>query len=129
MPTPSTNTRPSLARRVTPKDRQKRAEAVAGEGVAITVDGVKYVVREGDLSAADVAAMRREVGLSFMGVLKAAKADPDVDIIAAVVWLARRVEGERDLTFVEVAETIGYDSEIEAVSEGDEPESGSSPEA
>lgn len=105
--------RPSLARKVTPADRQRKHDQVAGRALSVTVDGVGYVVREGDLSAADSAALRREMGMSFAGVLRAAATDPDIDLVAAIVWLARRAEGERALTFAEVAESIGYDAELD----------------
>ena len=122
-----TDSRPSMARRVTPRDRQRKHSELAGPSLAITVDGVTYAIREGDLSASDVSALRREIGMSFRAVLKAATTDPDIDVIAAIVWLARRAEGENLLSFSEVADEIGYDVDVQVV--GDEAEVSDSPEA
>lgn len=101
--------RPTTQRVVTPKDRAKKREDVAGEGLAFVLGGRKYTVSAGEVCAADVIALRRATGYSFAGLLRAAQEDPDIDVFAAVVWLARRAEGERTLTFDEVAQEITYD--------------------
>jgi hypothetical protein len=62
-----------------------------------------------------VANLRRETGFSFRGLMQAAAKDPDVDIIAALVWLARRIDGERLLSYEDVASEIGYDVDVELV--------------
>ena len=106
--------RPTAQRRHTRATDQAR-DAELDQGLSITVDGRTHTVRMGDLTALDAQALRRECGYSFMGLMRAFEADPDVDLVAAVVWLARRLEGERLLAYTEVASEIGYDVDIDLV--------------
>ncbi|HEY9391367.1 MAG TPA: hypothetical protein VIR27_16580 [Mycobacteriales bacterium] len=92
-------------------DRQTRRRSAIGAGVRVTLDGVAYTLHMGELSAMDASALRRETGMSVAGLLSAIQSDPDIDILAAVVWLARRQDGDR-VTFDEVASGIGYDSDL-----------------
>lgn len=85
--------------------------------LTVTVDGTAYTVRAGELNSRDITNLRRETGFSFRGLMDAAAKDPDIDIVAAIVWLARRKAGELLLSFEMVASEIGYDSEIELVDE------------
>lgn len=102
------NTRPSTARKVTRKTEAKR-DASLDEGLKIAIDGTEYEVRRGDLTALDSRELRRQVGMSFVAVIRECGTDPDIDLIAAVVWLARRVKGEIHLTYNDVAAEMGYD--------------------
>lgn len=125
----SNTTRPSLQRKTTPRSEKARKDAME-EGVSINVDGVDYTVRTGDLSALDAQALRKELGLSFIGLMKALQDDPDIDLIAGIVWLSRRVSGEPMLTYSEVAKDIGYDLEVKvANAEAPTTEEMDSPEA
>lgn len=118
------NARPSLAK------RQTRASAKARQdemdlGLSVQVDGTTYTVRQGDMTSIDVMHLRRETGYSFRGLMVAAARDPDIDVIAALVWLARRQAGELLLGFEDVALEIGYDVDVELVEaepEADPPE-------
>ena len=58
--------------------------------------------------------------MSFMGLLQSFETQPDIDLIAALVWLSRRIDGERMLAFADVAREIGYDVDIEVVGEAEE---------
>ncbi len=82
--------------------------------ISISVDGTVYTMRPSELSAVDGAKVRAQTGMSLRSLLSAAETDPDLDVIAAVVWLARRQAGEK-ITFDEVAEAIGYDAKIAPV--------------
>lgn len=104
--------RPNLNRKVTTKSEAKREDGL-NQGLSISVDGRKYTVRAGDITGLDSAALRRETGMSFMGLMKAMQTDPDVDLIAALMWLSRRIEGEKLLTYEEVAAEVGYDVDID----------------
>lgn len=115
----ATANRPNLNRKVTRKTEAARDEAL-NQGLSLTVDGRVYTVRAGDLTGMDAAALRREVGMSFMGLMKAMQADPDVDLIAALMWLSRRIEGEKLLSYEEVAQEVGYDVEID-LADAEEP--------
>lgn len=115
--------RPSLEKKQTPKTRKAREDAL-NQGISIVVDGTTYTVRSGDLSSLDTLALRRTVGLSFAGVIRAMQSDPDIDLIAAIVWLARRVDGERGLEFEDVASEIGYDVDLDVLEDAEESEPG-----
>lgn len=118
--------RPSLARKQTPRSEKQRKDAL-NEGLSVNVDGTVYTVRLGDLKGSDTAALRRSTGYSWMGLMRAAQLDPDLDVIAALVWMSRRLAGERLLEFDEVADELGYDSDVDIVS--DEPGEEADPEA
>lgn len=118
--------RPSLARKQTPRSEQQRKDAL-NEGLSINVDGRVYTVRMGDLKSIDTMALRRATGYSFTGLMRAVQSDPDIDLIAAIVWLARRTEGEKLLDYEAVASEIGYDVDIDIVD--DEPGEEADPEA
>lgn len=92
------------------KDEKKKA---LDQGIKVTWNGVDYAVCLGDLSSLDTQALRREVGLSFLGIIKALNADPDIDLIAAIIWLRRRINGEVTLSYNEVAGQIDYNTDID----------------
>lgn len=100
--------RPSAARQRTRTTEAKRDDAL-DQGAKITVDGSEYVVRAGDLSALDSRALRKEVGVSFIQLINELQSDADIDSIAAIMWLARRIKGEVTLRYDEVAAEVGYD--------------------
>jgi len=87
----------------------KKAEAT----IRISVDGQHYTFRPGDVTALDAQALRRATGMSMRGLWDAAQNDPDIDVIASLVWLARRAK-EPSLSYETVAKAIGYDSDIAA---------------
>jgi hypothetical protein len=126
----TTPKRPSLAKKQTRAGAAK-ADASLDMGAQFTIDGEQYKVTMGDLTALDVGALRKQTGKSFPSLLSELFSDDaDIDTIAAVLWLARRVNGgEPDLTFAEVAAETGYDVitklSAEPASEDDE---GKSPE-
>lgn len=93
-------------------NRAARRRDAIGAGIRITLDGVAYTVHIGEVSALDSAALRRATGMSMAGLLKAIGPDPDIDIVAALVWLARRQDGETGLSYEEVAAAITYESEM-----------------
>ena len=111
--------RPSLQRAHT-RDTEKKRGDENDIGVSIKVDGEVYTVREGDMTSLDTMALRRETGMSFVGLMQAFMSSPDIDLVAGLVWLSRRIEGEQMLSFAEVATQIGYDVDIEVVGEAGE---------
>jgi hypothetical protein len=92
-------------------DDQQEASTDDG-AIAFEIDGQRYELNIRRLTPQDAVACRKAVGLSVAGVLRAMDEDPDIDIIAALVWLARRSRGERSLTFKEVARDINYDTAL-----------------
>lgn len=111
--------RPSVKRKPTRRSEQNR-QAEMDQGIAINVNGKRYEVQMGDLTAADAQIFRREMGMSFMKTMQLDPEDFDLDVIAGIVWLARRKDGEVNLRLSEVASEIGYDTEIEPVQMDDD---------
>lgn len=108
--------RPSIQRTHTRATDKKRDDA-NDIGINIKVDGVEYTVREGDMTSLDTMALRRETGMSFVGLMQAFISSPDIDLVAGLVWLSRRIAGEQMLSYAEVATQIGYDVDIEVMGE------------
>ena len=123
----SNTKRPALQRKHTRTTEANRNEAL-DLGITVKVNGQEYTVRQGDLTSMDTMALRRETGFSFRSLLEAFRADPDIDLIAALMWLSRRVDGERMLSFEQVAIEIDYDADLDLI-EVAEPEDETSPEA
>lgn len=100
--------RPSLERKHTRATEAKRSDEL-DQGVRIELDGKVYEVRHGDLTALDTRALRKQTELSFVQLMQELADAPDIDSIAALIWLAGRLKGDRESTYEEVAEGIGYD--------------------
>lgn len=115
----SAGTRPSLQRKTTPKDRQRKHDETAGQQVGFRLNDMVIVVREGDIDAATAMACRRETGRSFRAWMDAAQTDPDIDALAVIAWAARRAEGERDLRLDDVLAEVTYAADIEALDDGE----------
>lgn len=106
-----------------------RRDEAAAATLTIKIDGeAAFTLRPGDLSAADAAALRRETGMSLAAVMRAGMTDPDIDLFAALAWLARRQAGDK-VTFEEVASEFTYDRNYEqtvdpseAIEDTDSPE-------
>ena len=88
--------------------------------ITIVVDGATYALRTNELSALDTQALRRETGQSVRALLQMAQDDPDLDVIAGLVWLARRQAGDA-VAWADVAATISYAAELN-LGEGGEPD-------
>lgn len=95
--------------------------------ITIKVDGVAYTVRPDEVTANQVGQLRRVTGFSLQTLMQVAADSPDLDVIAALVWLARRQAGE-NVNYEKVAEAITYQSDIDSVDEP-EAEDPASPEA
>lgn len=115
-----TGKRPTLKKTQNRQERAKMDDAL-DMGARFTIDDTVYEITTGDLSALDVQALRKQVGMSFPNLLANLFGDDsDIDAIAAVLWLARRVNGgEPNLTYNEVAAEVGYDV-ITKIREGSE---------
>lgn len=92
--------------------------------IGLVVDGTRYVLSTADVTSNDVNALRQATGLSLRRLFALAGSDIDIDVIAAIVWLSRRVNGERRLAFEKVAGEIGYstDFDLSDDAEADPPE-------
>lgn len=100
---------------------QRRAEAFANFRVVIVVDGAEHVFRLAEVTAIDVADLRRALGISPTDLAGELSVLPDADRAAAAVWLARRQAGERRLEYETVAEKFKVGMAV-SVHHEDEPE-------
>lgn len=99
--------RPTLAKKHTRKTEANRQNDL-DQGVRIELDGEVFEVRAGDLSAVHSRLLRRECGVSFMQLMDELQESCDIDSIAAVIWLARRLRGESMVSYEDVANDIDY---------------------
>ncbi len=111
-----------------PQARRNPQRKPDSPGMRIEVDGQTYTIREADLTPHDVRALRKETGFSFVGLARELQSDPDIDLIAALVWLARRCAGEV-VSYDTVLDEMGYDSEIDVSVEDKRTKADDSPEA
>jgi hypothetical protein len=88
----TTTSRPP-ARKRTARTETSRTEALE-RGLRITLDGEAYEIRLGDVTSTVTRELRRATGMSFNQVMNLVQTDPDSDVIAAFVWMARRINGE-----------------------------------
>lgn len=117
MTTPSkkaASTRPSTARKVTRKTEERR-RAPLEEGVRFTIDDESYVLRLGDVTPKIARRFRATLGFSFNTGWQLLQQDTDIDLIAAMVWVARLVAGEDigiddvDLSYAHVGDEGRFD--------------------
>jgi hypothetical protein len=89
----SNTKRPTTARKVTRTTEESRQEAL-NQGLRITIEGEVYEVRVGDLGKHLAAELRSQIGCGPMQLIRTCAVDPDIDLLSAFVWLARRIKGE-----------------------------------
>jgi hypothetical protein len=112
----TTTSRPTTARKRTARTETKRADALE-QGLRLTLDGESYEIRLGDVTSTVTRELRRTTGMSFNELMRLTTTDPDTDVIAAFVWLARHINGEKvDIDDVVVAYSQllddGFDVEV-----------------
>lgn len=84
-----------------------------GLEITVTFEEQQHVYRHNELTAIDVRDCRKETGFTpnrLIGLL--GDTDPDIDSLAALLWLARRQNGERGLRYDAVASQIRQSSVI-----------------
>lgn len=89
----SNTRRPAAAPKVTTSSEKNRENAL-DQGLRITLDGEAFEVRVGDITSALARDLRAHVGFGPMQLIRQCAVDPDVDLLSAFVWLARRIGGE-----------------------------------
>lgn len=103
-----------------------RAAAKTNDGMAVVVNGERYPLRLDALSPDEVRECRRVTGMSPQGIVRALQSDPDIDLVANLMWLSLRQRGER-VTLAEVQDGVDYSADLDfdsKLADGDEdPES------
>jgi phage tail tube protein FII len=108
--------RPALQRKTTRRSEQARRQEQS-RALRIDVNGKQYTLRFGDVTGVEAKAFREQVGVPFTKIMRNDE-DWDLDWIAGMVWLARRLDGERMLRFDDVAAEIGFDTEFDVSQAG-----------
>lgn len=81
-------------------------------GMKIEVAGQTYTVRQSDVSPRLAAALRRETGFAgWLGLAAEARRGFDLDVLAALIWLARQIDGEA-VTYDSVLDSLSYDTDL-----------------
>lgn len=89
-----TEKRPSTARKHTRSSEAKRSDGL-DLGIALTDPdtGVRLSVRMGDVTGRHDAALVSAIGTDFAGLLDAVSRRQGLDLLCAVLWFARTVNG------------------------------------
>jgi hypothetical protein len=98
----SNTRRPSAARQHT---RTSKAESAAAldQGIRIFIGDEAYEARIGDVTPGIARELRQTTGMGFMRLCQTLSVDPDIDLVCAFIWVARRIRGEYvDLESIEV---------------------------
>lgn len=89
----SNTQRPTTARKVTRKTEENRENAL-DQGLRITLEDEVFEVRVGDVTSAMARELRTKLGFGPMQLIRQCAIDPDIDLLSAFVWLARRIQGD-----------------------------------
>lgn len=97
--------------------------------IAFKIDGEKFVLRMKEVTGLDAKHFRAGVGMTIneaMSIFAAAVGDDeakvhvDIDLIAGLVFLAKRQAGNKTVKFDSVASAISYGSDVELGDEEDD---------
>jgi hypothetical protein len=94
-----------------PPARKRKAKDDDSPGMKIELDGRTYIVRQADIGPKDIRALRSETGFSWAGLGRELQKDPDLDLIGALIWLARRIEGD-EVAYDDILEELSYDADM-----------------
>lgn len=110
------------------KASDAKQEAELESGIAFTdEDGTRLQVRMREVKGKHDAALYEAIGMDFRGLLETLQKRQGLDLLAAVVWFGRLMNGRDSQTYDELLETFGYEDVLaldfdEASAEGDAPE-------
>lgn len=111
--------RPTTARKVTPKSEKNRAAAL-DQAFGVRVDGKDYILVPADLTGLVEMRIRRETGLSVLELIHGIITSPGADMLGMFMWATRFAAGE-DVDLVEVLESINFDSDAEVIEDAKPP--------
>lgn len=104
-----------MATAPTPGQLRKRAKR---SGFRVTIGTETWVLRTADIGPGDDFLVRRQTGVPLSQYLTADSFG--LDSVAVIVWMARRKNGEKRLTFARVLEEFPNFEEIDELTENDE---------
>lgn len=100
--------RPTLVKGTSRKGREA-ADNILNQGIIMTAGDQTITLRAGDLNGLHARELRRQVGITFPGLIVGLneQAHFDIDLVAAAFWLRRLADGE-NVTYNEVAAETDY---------------------
>lgn len=93
------------------------------KALVFTVDGKRHELNLEEITGRDAKEFRTTTGTAFrraVTMFVTAPDDVDIDIIAGIIWLARRQAGET-VDYDAVLESVNYGTDFAAVAEEVEP--------
>lgn len=105
------------------KREQAKQDEALDQGIAVTdTDGTRLQVRMRDVKGIHEAALVRESGMDFMGLLEAMTKRQGLDLFAAALWFARMVHDRDGETYIEILTRFGADDFLALEMDGAKPE-------
>lgn len=78
-----------------PEPGQLQRQEAENASISFELAGKRYTIRPGEVPATLAREFRKEVGMSFRAAMVMLNDDMDIDVLQALVWLARRQDGEK----------------------------------
>jgi len=111
--------RPTLERKRTPRDEEKR-EAALNEHLTIEVDGTRYTLVPADLTGLVEMKVRRDTGMSVAEVISKIQEAPGMDLIGCFMYACEVASG-RDADLEKILGSISWGSDFDVVDGDGEP--------
>lgn len=73
------------------------------------IEGIRYTLRPGQITGEDFRAYRKVTGQN-LPIFTATETEVGLDVLAAMVWIARRQAGERKLSYLDVEKVLTLDA-------------------
>lgn len=110
-------------------EKNERRQAIKSMAVSVVIDGETYSARFADVDPLTAAECRKVLGFSVRQLFQYCAEDPDLDVVAGLIWIARRQRGEKKVTYAECSEGLSWLSDFDVVPISDEDEDPDSPKA
>lgn len=115
-----TPARPNPNPKVTRSTEENR-QASLDQGLRVQMGEESYEVRIGDISSSVARELRVLTGRGPYRLIETVAKDPDLDVLAEFVWLARRIRGEEvDLSEIELSYADMLDESFDVTLPGGE---------
>jgi hypothetical protein len=92
-------------------EEDARQADATGIGLKVTWEGTTYQFHFGELSAFDAAELRRQTGLTTSMLYLQAADSVDIDTVAAIIWLSRRLAGDT-VSYAQVASAVKWQARM-----------------
>lgn len=101
--------------RKTTASSDKRRKAILDQDYTLRIDGVDYTIVPADFTGRVEAQIRRETGMSVLGIIEALEGEQTgIDLLGYFMWAVRLGRGDV-VTLDEVLDSISFASEVETV--------------